>query len=102
MNNRHIWPLHWVLHQVRSYCDPSRFYSEFDDEKLRPDCSLMMACIINSDSLTVVPHILTGSGSHTECKKVIEKLYQIFRTHDATLIEVNPLVETKEGTVMVR
>jgi len=42
-----------------------------------------------------------GSASHTECKSVVEKIYQLFRAHDCTLVEVNPLAETPEGRVVV-
>ena len=42
-----------------------------------------------------------GSASHKECKSVIEKLYQLFRAHDCTLLEVNPMAETPDGKVVV-
>lgn len=42
-----------------------------------------------------------GTPSHAECKSVIEKLYNLFRAHDCTLVEVNPLAETPEGKVVV-
>jgi len=48
-------------------------------------------------SLGFVP----GTPSHAECKMVVEKLYQLFRAHDCTLVEVNPLAETPEGRVVV-
>ena len=48
-------------------------------------------------SLGFVP----GSPSHKECKSVVEKLYTLFRTHDCTLVEVNPLAETPDGRVVV-
>lgn len=48
-------------------------------------------------SLGFVP----GSPSHNECKSVVEKLYQMFRAHDCTLVEVNPLAETPDGRVVV-
>ena len=44
---------------------------------------------------------LPGSASHTEAKAVIEKLYNLFRKHDCTLLEVNPLAETPDGRVVV-
>lgn len=42
-----------------------------------------------------------GTPGHAECKSVVEKLYKLFRTHDCTLVEVNPLAETPDGRVMV-
>jgi len=42
-----------------------------------------------------------GTAGHAECKVVMEKLYEVFRSHDCTLLEVNPLAETPEGRVMV-
>lgn len=44
---------------------------------------------------------LPNTPSHAEAKTVIEKLYQLFRAHDCTLVEVNPLAETPEGKVVV-
>lgn len=43
----------------------------------------------------------SGSKGHDECKEVVKKLYQLFRSHDCTLVEVNPLAETPDGRVMV-
>lgn len=48
-------------------------------------------------SLGFVP----GSPSHSEAKSVVEKLYNLFRVHDCTLVEINPLAETPEGRVVV-
>lgn len=42
-----------------------------------------------------------GSKGHTECKSVVEKIYQLFRNNDCTLVEVNPLAETHDGRVVV-
>eukprot|EP01036_Dinobryon_divergens_P027846 gene27846-36687_t len=42
-----------------------------------------------------------GTPSHKECKSVVEKLYTMFRAHDCTLVEVNPLAETPDGKVVV-
>lgn len=42
-----------------------------------------------------------GTMGHNECKDVVKKLYQVFRAHDCTLVEVNPLAETPDGHVMV-
>eukprot|EP00286_Rhodomonas_abbreviata_P014832 CAMPEP_0181341136 /NCGR_PEP_ID=MMETSP1101-20121128/30236_1 /TAXON_ID=46948 /ORGANISM="Rhodomonas abbreviata, Strain Caron Lab Isolate" /LENGTH=446 /DNA_ID=CAMNT_0023452367 /DNA_START=45 /DNA_END=1385 /DNA_ORIENTATION=- len=42
-----------------------------------------------------------GSKGHTECKDVVEKLYGLFRKHDCTLLEVNPLAETPDNRVVV-
>lgn len=42
-----------------------------------------------------------GTPGHAECKSVVEKLYKMFRTHDCTLVEVNPLAETPDGRVLV-
>jgi len=42
-----------------------------------------------------------GTAPHAECKSVVEKLYQMFRAHDCTLVEVNPLAETPDGRVVV-
>jgi succinyl-CoA synthetase beta subunit len=48
-------------------------------------------------SLGFVP----GTKGHTQAKELMFKLYSVFRTHDCTLVEVNPLAETPEGNVMV-
>lgn len=42
-----------------------------------------------------------GSKGHKECKGIAEKLYKMFRAHDCTLVEVNPLAETSDGRVLV-
>jgi succinyl-CoA synthetase beta subunit len=42
-----------------------------------------------------------GSKGHNECKDVVEKLYAMFRAHDCTLVEVNPMAETPDGRVLV-
>lgn len=42
-----------------------------------------------------------GTPGHAECKAVVEKLYKMFRQHDCTLVEVNPLAETPDGRVLV-
>ena len=42
-----------------------------------------------------------GTASHTECMNVVEKLYTMFRAHDCTLVEVNPMAETPDGRVVV-
>merc|ERR1719183_183205 len=42
-----------------------------------------------------------GSTGHSECKSTVENLYQLFRKHDCTLVEVNPLAETSDGRVLV-
>jgi succinyl-CoA synthetase beta subunit len=42
-----------------------------------------------------------GSSGHSECQDVIKKIYDLFTKDDCTLVEVNPLVETKDGKVMV-
>jgi succinyl-CoA synthetase beta subunit len=42
-----------------------------------------------------------GSKQHAECKSIMEKIYQMFRAHDCTLVEVNPLAETPDGRVVV-
>jgi succinyl-CoA synthetase beta subunit len=42
-----------------------------------------------------------GTVGHEECKSVMKKLYELFRAHDCTLVEVNPLAETPDGHVMV-
>lgn len=44
---------------------------------------------------------IPGSAGHTECKSVVEKLYKLFRQHDCTLVEVNPMAETPDGRVVV-
>jgi succinyl-CoA synthetase beta subunit len=44
---------------------------------------------------------IPGTSSHKECKEVVEKIYQLFRKHDCTLVEVNPLAETPDGRVVV-
>jgi succinyl-CoA synthetase beta subunit len=50
-----------------------------------------------AESLGFVP----GSKGFDECKAVVEKLYKMFRAHDCTLVEVNPLAETPDGRVVV-
>lgn len=40
-----------------------------------------------------------GSTQHTECKSVVTKLYKVFTEKECTLVEINPLVETKQGKV---
>mmetsp|Transcript_16090 Transcript_16090/g.16221 ORF Transcript_16090/g.16221 Transcript_16090/m.16221 type:complete len:439 (+) Transcript_16090:109-1425(+) len=42
-----------------------------------------------------------GTPPHTECKKVVKGIYTMFREHDCTLVEVNPLGETPDGRVVV-
>lgn len=42
-----------------------------------------------------------ATASHKEAKSVIEGLYNMFIKHDCTLVEVNPLGETKDGRVVV-
>jgi succinyl-CoA synthetase beta subunit len=42
-----------------------------------------------------------GSAGHAECAGVMEKLYEMFRAHDCTLVEVNPMAETSDGRVLV-
>jgi succinyl-CoA synthetase beta subunit len=42
-----------------------------------------------------------GGKGHTECKKVLVGLYAMFRKHDCTLVEVNPLAETPDHRVVV-
>ena len=44
---------------------------------------------------------IPGTKPHAECKSVVEKLYKMFRQHDCTLVEVNPLAETPDGRVVV-
>lgn len=42
-----------------------------------------------------------GTSGHEQCKDVVTKLYSLFKTHDCTLLEVNPLAETPDGRVVV-
>jgi len=42
-----------------------------------------------------------GTPAHGEAMSVVEKLYNMFRKHDCTLVEVNPLAETTDGRVLV-
>lgn len=44
---------------------------------------------------------IPGTTGHANCKGVVEKLYQMFRKYDCTLVEVNPLAETPDGRVVV-
>jgi len=48
----------------------------------------------------IVGRCLPLSG-HTQAKEIIEGIYSMFRKHDCTLVEVNPLAETPEGDVVV-
>jgi succinyl-CoA synthetase beta subunit len=43
---------------------------------------------------------LPGSGTLKELMSVMEYLYRIFMSHDCSLVEINPLVITKEGEVI--
>ncbi len=42
-----------------------------------------------------------GTAAHTECEGIVKKLYKMFRAHDCTLVEVNPMAETSDGRVLV-
>lgn len=42
-----------------------------------------------------------NTKGHSECKSVVEKLYNLFRAHDCTMLEVNPLGETTDDRVIV-
>jgi succinyl-CoA synthetase beta subunit len=42
-----------------------------------------------------------NTDRHAECKKVVRKLYEMFRAKDCTMLEVNPLAETPDGRVLV-
>ena len=44
---------------------------------------------------------IPGTPSHNDCKDLVEKMYNMFRTYDCTLVEVNPLAETPDGRVVV-
>jgi len=55
----------------------------------------------DTDFLATSLGFAPGSAGHTECKSVVEKLYQMFRAHDCTLVEVDPMAETPEGRVLV-
>lgn len=44
---------------------------------------------------------IPGTKGHTECKRIVEGIYAMFRAHDCTLVEVNPLGETPDGRVVV-
>ena len=57
--------------------------------------------VIKSTYLATSLGFTPGSKGHTQCKAVVEGLYKMFRAHDCTLVEVNPLAETPEGNVMV-
>ena len=59
--------------------------------------------VTDKDSTTIASFLgfTPGSAGHTECKSVVEKIYKLFRDHDCTLVEINPLAETKEGKVLV-
>ena len=59
--------------------------------------------VTDKESTTIASFLgfTPGSASHTECKSVVEKIYKLFRDHDCTLVEVNPLAETTEGKVLV-
>lgn len=54
-------------------------------------------CVYLATSLGFVP----GSKGHDECQSVVRKLYEMFRAHDCTLVEVNPLAETPDNRVVV-
>ena len=42
-----------------------------------------------------------GTDRHAACKNVVNKLYEMFRAKDCTMLEVNPLAETPDGRVLV-
>jgi succinyl-CoA synthetase beta subunit len=42
-----------------------------------------------------------NTPQHAECQEVVAKLYEVFIKKECTLLEINPLVETKAGKVMV-
>lgn len=54
-------------------------------------------CTYLATSLGFTP----GTKGFDECKALVAKLYKMFRTHDCTLVEVNPLAETPDGRVVV-
>lgn len=43
----------------------------------------------------------TGSPAHKEAEGIVKNLYKMFRAHDCTMVEVNPLAETSDGRVLV-
>lgn len=53
--------------------------------------------------LQVAQHILTEAGfpeeQHAAIAPVLEKLWKVYEDEDATLVEVNPLVSSPDGTV---
>jgi len=55
----------------------------------------------NSTFLATSLGFIPGTPGHTEAKSVVEKLYKLFREHDCTLLEVNPLAETPDNRVVV-
>jgi succinyl-CoA synthetase beta subunit len=55
----------------------------------------------NSTFIATSLGFVPGTAGHKDCKSVVEKLYNLFRAHDCTLVEVNPLAETPEGQVVV-
>jgi succinyl-CoA synthetase beta subunit len=44
---------------------------------------------------------IPGTSGHNDCKALVERMYGMFRKHDCTLVEVNPLAETPDGRVVV-
>jgi len=42
-----------------------------------------------------------GTSEHTQAQGIVKNLYKMFRAHDCTLVEVNPLAETSDGRVLV-
>jgi succinyl-CoA synthetase beta subunit len=44
---------------------------------------------------------MSSGKAHDECCELLSNLYRMFKSTDATLIEVNPLAETPEGHVFV-
>lgn len=55
----------------------------------------------NSTFLATSLGFIPGTAGHKEAKSVVEKLYKLFREHDCTLLEVNPLAETPDNRVVV-
>jgi len=48
----------------------------------------------------IVSKLKFGKEETTEISKVLRKIYKLFREYDCELVEINPLIITKDGNIM--
>ena len=61
-----------------------------------PAISYILAAYL-ATSLGFAPN----TAQHAECQAVVASLYEVFIKKECTLLEINPLVETANGTVSI-